>query len=60
MKKLTQLFLLLVLLLALWGGAVVAQGPDEPTADAAQDALETFEPTEKVPADNAVSFPVDI
>ena len=54
-------FLLLVAALALIGPAAPAQDP----APAAQDEdaapeLETFIPTEKLPADSAISFPVDI
>ncbi len=42
-----------------------AQSPAEPPATTAEEPpdttpLETFEPTEKLSADSAVSFPVDI
>jgi hypothetical protein len=51
-------FLLLV------GSHSVAQSPAEsdPTQSggASDESLETFVPTEKVPADTGVSFPVDI
>ena len=48
--------LLLLLALALLGPATPAQGPQ----DAEEQELETFVPSEKLPADSAVSFPVDI
>jgi len=52
----TVLFLLFVLLVL---GVVVATAPAQspPPQD---DRLETFVPTEKLPADSAISFPVDI
>jgi hypothetical protein len=46
-----------LVLLAL--GAVVATAPGQSPA-APDDELETFVPTEKLPADSAISFPVDI
>ena len=56
-------FMLYVLLgVAVLGGALWAssaqQAPSAPEKEAPE--LEEFEPTEKVPADSAVSFPVDI
>lgn len=56
-------FLLLLLVLAALGAHSSAQAPpSEPARSGAGDeeALSTFEPTEKVPADTAVAFPVDI
>ena len=52
----TVLFLLFVLLVL---GVVVATAPAQSPA-APDDELETFVPTEKLPADSAISFPVDI
>lgn len=57
MKKWTLVLLLFLLLLAFLGPNTVAQGsggqgtPEKPG---------TFVPTEKLPADSAISFPVDI
>lgn len=58
MKKGKALLFLLLLVLAL-----LLAGPSLPAQDeetAAQKELESFVPSEKVPADSAVSFPVDI
>jgi hypothetical protein len=44
---------------SLIAGALWASSTQEP-APAEEPALEEFEPTEKVPADSAVPFPVDI
>ena len=58
MKKVKVFLFLLLLALAL-----VLVGPSLPAQDedsAVQEELETFVPSEKVPADSAVSFPVDI
>lgn len=52
----TILFLLFVLLVLV---AVVATAPAQ-APPAQDDELETFVPTEKLPADSAISFPVDI
>ncbi|MEM1182438.1 MAG: hypothetical protein AAGM22_29090 [Acidobacteriota bacterium] len=55
-------FVLVVLLIAAWVLHSSAQGPAEPARSGAGDeeSLSTFEPSEKVPADTAVPFPVDI
>ncbi len=56
MKKiyLTLIFALLLL-------ALVLRGPDTPAQDPPEgEPLERFVPTEKLPADSAISFPVDI
>ncbi len=56
MKKWKALLFLLLLVLAL-----VVVGPSLPAQDeAAQEELETFVPSEEIPADSAISFPVDI
>lgn len=54
MKKWTLAFLLLLLVLALLGSTTTAQDTSDP------EEPETFIPTEKLSADAAVSFPVDI
>jgi len=54
--KVLLFLLLLVLALVLAGPSLPAQ--DEETA--VQEELESFVPSEKIPADSAVSFPVDI
>ncbi len=42
-------------------GQPPAEPPAPPAAEPVDTApLETFEPTEKLPADSAISFPVDI
>ena len=51
-----SLLALSLLALALTGPEVPAQDP--PSAES--EPLEAFEPTEKLSADSAVSFPVDI
>lgn len=51
----TLLFLLFVLLVL---AAAVATAPAQSPAQ--DDELESFVPTEKLPADSAISFPVDI
>lgn len=57
--KTSTLALVLLLLLALsLGPAAPAQ--DAAGQDAAGEKLETFVPTEKLPADSAISFPADI
>ncbi len=57
-------FLLLIAALALLGPATPAEAPAAAHGSAQQDdseePLETFIPTEKLPADSAISFPVDI
>ncbi len=60
MKLTASIFslLLLLLALALLGPATPAQDPAGQDAD--EQELETFVPSEKLPADSAVSFPVDI
>lgn len=71
---LSTLFLLLILVLAAIGPTTPAEtpgqeggaqppveGPDRSASETATgEALETFVPTEKLPADSAISFPVDI
>ena len=59
MKRVTLYVLLAVAVLggALWASSA-QQAPSPPEKEAPE--LEEFEPTEKVPADSAVSFPVDI
>ncbi len=47
-----------LLALSLIAGALWASSSQEPPAK--EEELEEFEPTEKVPADSSVSFPVDI
>ncbi len=54
MKKRTLIASLLALSLL----ALALTGPETPAQD--PEPLETFEPTEKLSADSAVSFPVDI
>jgi hypothetical protein len=58
MKKNTLIVLVLIVLAtAAIAYAVAAQSESTPTPDP---ALEEFIPTEKLPADSAISFPVDI
>lgn len=62
MKTLPRLALLLLLAAALGGPAPAASptaGPQTGTEDDGQE-LETFVPSERLPADSAVAFPVDI
>ena len=49
--------LLLALLLALF---LAFQATSQGEEDAVQEDLETFVPSEELPADSAISFPVDI
>jgi hypothetical protein len=66
--KILSMLLFLTLLLASPAGPGAAQAPEEPATEeseaaraaAEQEALEEFVPSEKVPADSAISFPVDI
>lgn len=68
MKRATlTLFLVLLLVLALLGLNTTAQdtaGQDTAGSGSApaetEEELESFVPTEKLPADTAISFPVDI
>ncbi len=56
-------FILLTAALAVLGPATPADGPDQGESAGQGDSeepLETFIPTEKLPADSAISFPVDI
>ena len=55
MKRAFVAFLLALLLLAFFGLSTTAQDTAEP-----DDEIETFVPSEKLPADAAISFPVDI
>ena len=61
MKRVLRVLFAVLLLAAFGQGAkgreAVAQ---EPKAPASPDPLEEFVPHEKVPADSAVAFPVDI
>jgi len=54
--KVLSLLLFLALLLATPAGPGAAQTPEQ----SEEEALEEFVPSEKVPADSAISFPVDI
>ena len=55
------LFLLLVLALAAFGPDTPADDPAQTAGEApAEEAPEDFVPSEKLPADSAISFPVDI
>jgi hypothetical protein len=56
MTKNSVLAFLLLLLLALLGVASSGDAPPPPK----DEPLPTFEPSEKLPADGAVTFPVDI
>lgn len=56
-KNLGRFGLLLLVALSL-GGVAPAETPQ--TGAVGKEELETFVPTEKLPADSAVSFPVDI
>jgi len=56
--KILSVLLFLTLLLASPAGPGVAQAPEQPAAE--EKALKEFIPSEKVPADSAISFPVDI
>ena len=62
--RLAVLALIVGAIVALVGTHSVAQDPEPPepgrSGAGAERQLETFEPTEKVPADSAVAFPVDI
>lgn len=66
MKTLTRCILLVLLLavatLSLPNRRLAAQGAGAATGDEAsgEQAPEAFVPTEKLPADAAVSFPIDI
>lgn len=56
---------MLLLLAAALGGSAPASAPPAPPAEPQGDAvgeeeLETFVPSERLPADSAVAFPVDI
>lgn len=57
MKKTTLALFLLFLLALVLGPSPAAQDAGR---EGAADELETFVPTEKLPADSAISFPVDI
>lgn len=63
MKSLRRLGLLFVLALSL-GGVAPAETPQTgiggATGAVGEEELETFVPTETLPADSSVSFPVDI
>ena len=65
MKRMKRIGLASLLLLSLLGltlvgvGVVTASASAQPAADSAAE-LETFVPSEKLPADSAISFPVDI
>ena len=66
--KILSMLLFLALLLATPAGPGAAQTPEQPAAGESEaattaseeEALEEFVPSEKVPADSAISFPVDI
>ena len=66
--KTLSVLLFLALLLATPAGPGAAQTPEQPAAEeseaaraaAEEEALREFIPSEKVPADSAISFPVDI
>ena len=66
--KTLSVLLFLALLLATPAGPGAAQTPEKPAAEeneaaraaAEEEALREFVPSEKVPADSAISFPVDI
>ncbi|MEO1084795.1 MAG: hypothetical protein AAFY88_11190 [Acidobacteriota bacterium] len=62
MRRLAFLLLLLLLLLALGAHSAAQAPPADPGRSGAggEEPLSTFEPSEKVPADTAVAFPVDI
>lgn len=55
-------FLLLVAALTVLGPAAPTEAPAALAQEAedSEEELETFIPTEKLPADSAISFPVDI
>jgi hypothetical protein len=62
-RNLAVLVLLLLLsfvLVAFSGPAGTSASPQEEETPAAAEELEDFVPSEEVPADSAVSFPVDI
>jgi len=61
MKRLVpRLAILLLLLFALaWLGSTAGQTPGRSGAGESEE-LDVFVPSEKVPADSAISFPVDI
>lgn len=62
MKRVLFVILLLLLVLGLAGLTTTAQdtaGPPSTSGEPEQE-LETFVPSEKLPADTPVSFPVDI
>ena len=66
--KILSVLLFLTLLLASPAGPGAAQAPEQPAAEeneaaraaAEEKALKEFIPSERVPADSAISFPVDI
>jgi len=60
MKKLTIAFLFVVLLIALVLASRDTPAQDPSGGEASEKPLETFVPSEKLPADSAISFPVDI
>lgn len=61
MKTLPRLALLLLLAATLGGPAPAALPATDPQTGAGdEEELETFVPSEKLPADSAVAFPVDI
>ena len=63
MKKLLRTALTITLLLAASAlrHSPAAAAPDNPPqAEGSSEELEEFVPTEKLPADSAISFPVDI
>ena len=53
------MLLLLAMLFTPGSGAAGQAAPAEPPEEQSEEAQE-FEPTERVPADTAISFPVDI
>lgn len=63
MRTVAVLFLLIllsVLLVTLSGPSGTVASPQEPDAKSAPEELQEFVPSEEVPADSEVSFPVDI
>ena len=60
MRHLVRLMLGSLLLAALLASPHSAPVAAQTETESEQDAPETFIPTEKLPADSAISFPVDI
>jgi len=58
--KATAAFLCICLLASTPAGPQTRATEDEPTGLPQEEELEEFIPTEEVPADSAISFPVDI